>query len=764
VALDDALPLLASDGAVAAQATVRRKIAFVVGSLTLGGAERVVAHLAAHWADQGCDVTVISLSAASADFYETVPRVRRVWLGLSSDSGTLSRAVLANLQRVRALRKALAELRPDVAIAFMTEANVLLGLAAIGLGIRTLGSERNHPPLSDLARPWRIARRFCYGLLDAVIAQTDPAADWIRIHTNARHVAIIPNAVALPLPRAEPVAPVGATPGLGANTKIVLCVGRLSKVKRFDRAIEAFADAVARHPDWRMVILGDGPLRAQLQALAERLGVGDKVVLLGAVGNPGDWYAAADIFLMTSAHEGYPNALLEAMAHGRACVSIDCPVGPRELIRSGENGVLALEGGFLTEALEGCMADPLLRARLGEAAMAVRNTNAMAVVARRWEAELAGPGNRAAAALAREDIAFVVSGMGHGGAERVAANLCNHWVGLGHRVSLIVTFSGRGPAIYPLDPAVAVHYLADEDAKTDHSITSRLRRLHRLRRLLRTLGPTRVYAFMTLVNVAVLAASRGLRTRLIVSERTYPPAQRLGLMLRMARRITYPWADTVVMQTDQGAAWMAKACPPARVVSIPNPLTAELTQAGPTVRPQDVLNAPSKRVLLTAGRLAVEKQFPLMVDAFSLIASERPDWDLVILGEGVERAEIERRAASHGLGSRVHLPGHVGNMADWYACADAFVLTSAREGFPNALMEALASGVPAVSLDCATGPRDLIVHGVNGFLTPPSEGARGLAEALRKVGSLQTSQTKRAAADLRERLDMSSVADAWLRA
>jgi glycosyltransferase involved in cell wall biosynthesis len=749
MALDDAMLQLETEGPVVPRPLAPRKVAFVVGSLTLGGAERIVAQLAGYWAARSCEVTVISLGQADADFYETDPQVRRVWLGLSGDSGGLATALLANLKRVAALRTALSKLKPDVAIAFMTEANVLLGLAAVGLGIRTLGSERNYPPFANLPRSWRIARRFAYRLLDAVVAQTDAAANWILANTSARSAPVIPNAITLPLPRSEPAAPVTASP----DARIVLCVGRLSEVKRLDRAIAAFAEAAERHPDWRLVILGDGPLRGELKDLAARLGVGDRVSFLGAVGNPGDWYAAADLFLMTSAHEGYPNALLEAMAHGRACVAVDCPVGPRELIRPGENGVLVPEGQSLAQALERCMADPALRSRLGEAAAVVLSANAIDLVAARWEAQFA----KAPAAPALERIAFVVSGMGHGGAERVAANLCNHWAGLGHEVSLIVTFSGRGPVIYPLDPRVAVHFLADEGAKA-----GRFHRLGRLRRLLRDLAPTRVYAFMTLVNVAVLAVTRGLKTRLIVSERTYPPAQRLGAALRMARRLTYPWADTVVMQTGQGAAWMAKACPPARIVSIPNPLTAELAQAGPTVKPRDVLG--SKRILLTAGRLSAEKQFPLLVDAFSLVAAERPDWDLVILGEGAERAGIEARAASHGLAARVHLPGHVGNIADWYACADAFVLTSAREGFPNALMEALAAGVPAVSLDCATGPRDLIEPGVNGFLVAPQEGAAGLAAALRQLGSFERGQTKHAAARLREKLDITCVAEAWLSA
>lgn len=740
---------------------VRRKVAFVIGSLALGGAERVVASLADYWAELGHDVTVICMSNRAGDFYQTSPGVQRIWLDLAGDSGAFGAAVSANIKRIGALRAALRRLKPDVAIAFMTESNVLLGLAAVGLGFRTIGSERNYPPMAEVGRPWRIGRGLGYGLLDSIVAQSNAAADWIRRNTTARRVAVIANPITLPVAGSGRSAAVTSILGAKQGAKIVLCVGRLGPDKRFDRALEAFAKFADRHPDWVIVFLGDGVLRGELEGLATRLGLDGRAFFPGTVSNPAEWYAASDLFLMTSAHEGYPNALIEAMSHGLACVSIDCPVGPGELIDSGRNGILAEPGADFEDAVGRCLAEPELRDRLGRAAEHIRTTHAMPGIASLWEDEFETRMTpRTTEPL--QSIAFVVSGMGHGGAERVAANLCNHWAEQGHKVSLIVTFSGRGPSIYPLHEGVTLHYLADDDAKAGQSLGGRLNRLYRLQQLLRSLAPTRIFSFMAPVNVAVLAVTRGLKTRVIVSERTYPPAQRIGLAWRVARRITYPWADAVVMQTKQGADWMAKAVPNARVVSIPNPLATSLPPAGPIVPPQDVIGGGSKRILLSAGRLSEEKQFPVLVDAFSLIANERPDCDLVILGEGPARQEIELRAASHGLQSRVHLPGHVGNVTEWYGCADAFVLTSSREGFPNALMEALSSGIPAVSFDCPTGPADLIREGANGFLVPPAQGPQGVAAALRKVSSLSPAAIALATTELCEWLEIGAIAQAWL--
>ena len=119
---------------------------------------------------------------------------------------------------------------------------------------------------------------------------------------------------------------------------------------------------------------------------------------------------------------------------------------------------------------------------------------------------------------------------------------------------------------------------------------------------------------------------------------------------------------------------------------------------------------------------------------FSSLESNFPDWDLVILGDGEERKDLSSLSTTLGLQNRIYLPGSVGNVSDWYERADLFVLSSSVEGFPNVLLEAMTYGLPCVSFDCDTGPRDMISSGVNGVLVDPKKDKEfGMIKALTKL-------------------------------
>lgn len=334
-----------------------------------------------------------------------------------------------------------------------------------------------------------------------------------------------------------------------------------------------------------------------------------------------------------------------------------------------------------------------------------------------------------------------------GGAERVAALLCNHWVEQGHQVMLVPTFSGRGGCLYPLDERVRLVYLADRVGTTRKSSLSLLRRFMAMRTLVREWDPDGVVSFLPHVNVAALLATRGMKVPVVVSERTYPPAMPLGPVWPRLRRWTYPWAASVVMQTRRGGDWLAVECPSARRTVIPNPCVYPLPVAEPRLAPVDWVGS-ARRVVLAVGRLGEEKGFAGLIDAFARLAARFPDWDLVILGEGAERMALEDQVVKSGLAGRVLLPGRVGNLADWYQCAALYVMSSRFEGFPNTLLEAMAHGLPAVSFDCETGPADIIREGVDGYLVPPAEGGEGLA---RRMAALMQDD------DLRQRMGEAAV-------
>jgi len=361
------------------------KILIFIHSLSCGGAERVVASLSWYWAERGHTVTLVTLAGIEQDFYSLHPQVKRIALKLAGESGSLGAALGANLRRIWALHQVLKHELPDVVLSMMTTANVLAILAGTGLPCSVVVSERIHPPQFYLGRVWEWLRRWSYGLSDAVVALTRESADWLRQHTTARWIAIIPNPISWPLSCQPPVVePQFLFPN---NRKLILAVGRLASQKGFDLLLKAFARVASTRPDWDLVILGEGPERGSLEELAKSLGILNRVYLLGKVGNVGDWYARAQFYVMSSRFEGFPNTLVEALAYGCPAVSFDCDTGPRDIIRHEIDGLLVAPGDIeaLASAMARLMDDEMLRSRLSAKAVEARERFSIERIGAMWD-------------------------------------------------------------------------------------------------------------------------------------------------------------------------------------------------------------------------------------------------------------------------------------------------------------------------------------------------------------------------------------------
>jgi len=350
-------------------------------------------------------------------------------------------------------------------------------------------------------------------------------------------------------------------------------------------------------------------------------------------------------------------------------------------------------------------------------------------------------------------VLFFISSLECGGAERVSATLCNRFAQRGWDVTLATFDDGSVPPFFPLSPQVRHVTLGLQRKSTGvvYSVVNNVRRLRRLRAFLADERPDRIVSFIDGTNVLALLASRWTRIPVVVSERIDPRHHPIPAPWRILRRITYGWASKVVVQTRAAASYFPKSWQ-SRIAIVPNPVE----------RPAPAAPAEVERRIVAMGRLEPQKGFDLLIRAFSRIAPEHPGWSLTILGEGPDRASLEAQAAASGAASRITLPGREANVAGVLQRSGLFVLSSRYEGFPNALCEAMACGLPVVSFDCPSGPAEIIRDGVDGLLVP-AEDVDALAATMSRLiaDPARMRALGRRAIEISDRFSMERIEAMW---
>ena len=358
-------------------------ITLLIYSMSGGGAQRVMLNLIRMWSEQGlriCLITSLSrdsdryslpadvtrLSATRSNMWGLLDSVRQRYLRSASWRRAILRTahavlrVLCVVRDVYMLRKTLRTADSPVVVSFLTFTNVSTILASAGLGVRVVVSERIDLDRQPRNWPWHTMRPWLYRYADAVTANSRGALKSMESYVPKSKLHFVPNPVSFPS------APVAGT----RRENIVLNVGRLTRQKAQDVLLKAYARVVAEMPEWRLVIVGYGQRKDELQALASSLGLSGCVEWIDWTTEIERYYEKAGIFVLPSRFEGTPNALLEAMSFGLPSVVSDSSPGPLEHIVDGKNGLVVPvdDERQLAEAILSLAANQELRDRLGASA------------------------------------------------------------------------------------------------------------------------------------------------------------------------------------------------------------------------------------------------------------------------------------------------------------------------------------------------------------------------------------------------------------
>lgn len=359
------------------------KIAFLINSLGKGGAEHVAVNLAEHFARSGNEILIVTSRMLSQEYEVHVPVKRRLLEEeiMGAPFGRIGKIPA----RIFCLKKIWQEEQPDLILAFIGKMNLYAMLSAGRGKIPVILSVRSDPAREYPSFIQRHLAERLFAEAAGVIFQTKDAMQFFGPDVQRRS-AVLPNALSESFiqKRYE-----------GVREDEIVMVGRLDENKNHALLLRAFARLHKEYPSMKIKIYGAGlsgsDTRPMLEKLAKELGIGQKVIFMGAQTDIRTKIERARIFVLASGYEGMPNALLEAMATGLAVISTDCPCGgPAMVIRNGENGLLIPVGDAkaLEEALRRILEDPKLEEAMGREAAKLAKELSPQKVCRQWQDEI----------------------------------------------------------------------------------------------------------------------------------------------------------------------------------------------------------------------------------------------------------------------------------------------------------------------------------------------------------------------------------------
>ena len=300
-------------------------------------------------------------------------------------------------------------------------------------------------------------------------------------------------------------------------------------------------------------------------------------------------------------------------------------------------------------------------------------------------------------------LLFYINALNGGGAERVMSNLSSQFVDKGYEVLFATSYPADGE--YELNKKIKRFNLESENIPCS-KIKRNYVRVKRLRQICKREKPDVLVAFMAEPNFRAIIATIGLKTKTVISVRNDPEKEYAGRLMNFVGKYILPMADGCVFQTEEAKKWFPKKLQNKSTI-IFNAVKREFFEAK---------RKPVNGLIVTCGRLEEQKNHILLIKAFFNVVKKTPKAYLHIYGEGSLKDYLQSLIDNLGLNHSVKLMGQTNDVVSVLEKADVFVLSSFYEGMPNALMEAMAVGVPCIATDCPCGGARMLLNDNNGIL------------------------------------------------
>ena len=350
----------------------------------------------------------------------------------------------------------------------------------------------------------------------------------------------------------------------------------------------------------------------------------------------------------------------------------------------------------------------------------------------------------------KKTIIVVTETMGVDGPERVLSALVNEWHKTGYTIKVVVTRAEMREATYSIDSDIEIHHI---HAHSQGGVMARFNEAKELRKYLKQYPDAVCVSLMISTSFSLAMASIGLKNRIILSERNDPNQVPFTKVQRKMRDLSMELADACVFQTEDAKAYFSTKVQNKGVI-IHNPINPVLPER---------FEGERRKVFVAAGRLAKQKNYPVMLKAFAEVVKDYPEYKLKICGEGPEREELEQMIQSLGIADNVEMSGFSNNVYQEMVDCTAYVSSSDYEGMSNSMLEALAMGLPVICTDCPIGgARTVIQDKQNGILVPVGD-ADAFSKAMKFV--IETPEAADAmgqkAYELRNQLNIHDIAESW---